>query len=81
MSTRVLLKGFHKAAEQSSAILELLWAGPISKSGSQLTYVFVAYNLAVVSHISDRIAVTYLGKIVEIGEAASLSRNPHHTPT
>ena len=52
-----------------------------SKRELQLTYVFVAHNLAVVSYISDRIAVMYLGKIVEIGEAASLYRNPRHPYT
>src|SRR6185295_10228146 len=51
------------------------------KQEFRLTYVFVAHNLAVVSYISDRIAVMYLGKIVEIGEAASLYRNPRHPYT
>lgn len=43
-----------------------------------VAYVFISHNLALVRHISDRIAVMYLGQIVEIGDAAILGRNLVH---
>lgn len=48
------------------------------KSEFKLTYLFIAHNLDVVRYISDRIAVMYLGRIVELGECDEVYRMPLH---
>ena len=52
-----------------------------SRTGSASSYLFISHDLSVVRHVSDRIAVMYLGRVVEEGSAAAIHDDPQHPYT
>jgi peptide/nickel transport system ATP-binding protein len=61
-----------------AAILNLLVE---LQTGQGVTYLFISHDLGVVRYISDRIAVLYLGRVQEIGDAETVFGGPHHPYT
>jgi len=65
-------------ASVQSQILNLLME---LKAEFKLTYVFISHNLAVVEHIADRVAVMYLGRVVEMNQTDAIFDAPQHPYT
>jgi oligopeptide/dipeptide ABC transporter ATP-binding protein len=81
-----LRPGFIVAEEATSALDVSIQAQIVNllqelQDSLHLSYVFISHNLAVVRHISDRVAIMYLGHVMEIGPKEAIYENPTHPYT
>jgi peptide/nickel transport system ATP-binding protein len=74
------LRGLH-GEERSRRARDLASAVRFDESKEGVTYLFISHDLGVVRYISDRIAVLYLGHLLELGDAETVFKAPHHPYT
>lgn len=84
IAAAMILRPKFIVADEPVSMLDMSTRGSIVKllmdlqKSMQLTFLFITHDLSLMKYISDRIAIMYLGRIVEMGPSEELIDNPHH---